>query len=147
MSYRILKRRVLQAERDFEVSIVRTEQGWTVLKRELKFAMTPARVLATGFGAGFLTGITAPLAKLNGGARLVQFITSVIALVGATEAKDAAEEATQAAGTATDTAYEVAEVADPEAMTHAVARAVSETGATITPESAQQAAARTRQPA
>ena len=140
MSYRILKRRVLQAERDFEVAIVRTEQSWTVMKRTLKFAMTPARILATGFGAGLVTGLTAPLAKLNGGTRLVQLLTSVIALVGATEAKDAAEEATQAADTATDTAYEVAEVADPEAMTQAVTQAVSETGATITPETVKAAA-------
>jgi len=146
VSYRILKRRVLQAERDFEVSIVRTEQSWHVMKRTLKYTMTPVRILAAGFGAGFLTGITAPLAKLNGGAKLVQFITSVIALVGATEAKDAAEEATQAADTATDTAYEVAEVADPQAMTQAVTQAVSETGATITPETVR-AAARARETA
>ena len=126
MSYKILKQRVAQAERDFEVSIVRTEQGWVVLKRTLKYAMTPARILATGFGAGFLTGMTAPLAKLNGGAKLVQFITSVIALVGATEAKEAAEQATDAADTATDTAYEVATVADVEGTAQAVADKVVE---------------------
>jgi hypothetical protein len=89
--------------------------------------MTPLRILATGFGAGFLTGITAPLAKLNGGARLVQFITSVIALVGATEAKDAAEEATDAAGVASDTATEVAAVADPVVMTQTVSDAMAQT--------------------
>ena len=127
MSYRILKQRVVEAERDFEVAVVRTEQGWVLFKRTLKYAMTPARILATGFGAGFLTGITAPLAKLNGGARLVQFITSIIALVGATEAKDAADQATEAADVATDTATEVAAVADPEVMTQTVADAVTQT--------------------
>ena len=127
MSYRILKQRVIEAERDFEVAVVRTEQGWVLFKRTLKYAMTPARILATGFGAGFLTGITAPLAKLNGGAKLVQFITSVIALIGATEAKDAAEQATEAADVATDSATEVAAVADPEVMTQTVADAVTQT--------------------
>lgn len=127
MSYRILKQRVIEAERDFEVAVVRTEQGWVLFKRTLKYAMTPARILATGFGAGFLTGITAPLAKLNGGARLVQFITSVIALIGATEAKEAADQATEAADVATDTATDVAAVADPEVMTQTVADAVTQT--------------------
>ena len=127
MSYRILKQRVVEAERDFEVAVVRTEQGWVLFKRTLKYAMTPARILATGFGAGFVTGITAPLAKLNGGARLVQFVTSIIALVGATEAKDAADQATEAADVATDTATEVAAVADPEVMTQTVADAVTQT--------------------
>jgi hypothetical protein len=127
MSYRILKQRVVEAERDFEVAVVRTEQGWVLFKRTLKYAMTPARILATGFGAGFLTGITAPLAKLNGGAKLVQFVTSIIALVGATEAKDAADQATEAADVASDSATEVAAVADPEVMTQTVADAVTQT--------------------
>lgn len=146
MSYKILKQRVLQAERDFEASIVRTEQSWTVMKRTLKYAMTPARILASGFGAGLLTGFTAPLAKLNGGAKLVQFITSVVALVGATEAKEAAEQASDAADTAADTACEVAEVADPAAMTQAGSQAVSETAAIITPDS-MRPTARAREPA
>jgi hypothetical protein len=127
MSYRILKQRVVEAERDFEVAVARTEQSWVLMKRTLKYAMTPVRILATGFGAGFVTGITAPLAKLNGGARLVQFMTSVIALVGATEAKDAAEEATDAAGVASDSAVEVAAVADPAVMTQTVSDAVAQT--------------------
>jgi hypothetical protein len=133
MSYRILRQRVLQAERDFEVAVARTGQSWVVLKRTLTYAMTPARILATGFGAGLLTGLAAPLAKLGGGTRLVQFITSVIALVGATEAKDAAEEATEAADTATDTAYDVATVADPEATAQAVADKVVERQAGMAP--------------
>lgn len=133
MSYRILRQRVVEAERDFEVAVVRTGQSWVVLKRTLKYTMTPARILASGFGAGFLTGITAPLARLNGGARLVQFLTSVIALVGATEAKDAADEAAQAADTATDTAYDVATVADPEATAQAVADKVIEQQTGVAP--------------
>ncbi len=133
MSYSILKQRVVEAERDFEVAVVRTEQGWVLFKRQLKYAMTPARILATGFGAGFLTGITAPLAKLGGGAKMVQFITSVIALIGATEAKDAAEEATEAADVATDTATDVAIVANPETMAQTVTDAVVQTGAGSAP--------------
>lgn len=132
MSYRILKQRVVEAERDFEVAVVRTEQGWVLLKRTLKYAMTPARILATGFGSGFLTGMTAPLAKLNGGTRLVQFITSIIALVGAAEAKDAAEQATEAADVATDTATEVAAVADPDLIAETVSEAVAQTPARVT---------------
>ena len=127
MSYRILKQRVVEAERDFEVAVVRTEQSWVLLKRTMKYAMTPARILVTGFGAGFLTGLTAPLARLNGGAKLVQFVTSIIALVGATEAKEAADQATEAADVASDTATEVAAVADPEVMTQTVADAVTQT--------------------
>ena len=130
MSYRILKQRVVEAERDFEVAVVRTEQSWVLLKRTMKYAMTPARILATGFGAGFLTGITAPLARLNGGAKMVQFVTSIIALVGATEAKEAADQATEAADVASDTATEVAAVADPEALTETVAEAVAQTAPT-----------------
>lgn len=123
MSYRILKQRVVEAERDFEVAIVRTQQGWMLFKRTLKYAMTPARILATGFGTGFLTGIAAPLARVNGGARLVQFITSLIALVGAAEAKDAAD---HAADVATDSASEVAAVTAPAAVTQALGEAAAQ---------------------
>jgi hypothetical protein len=114
MSYRVLRQRVIESERDFEVQVVRTEQDWEVLKRTVRFAMTPLRILSSGFVAGLVTGFAAPLAKMNGGARLIQFASSLITLVGAAQAKDAADDASDAADTATETATDVAAVVETE---------------------------------
>lgn len=143
MTYRVLRQRVIEAERDFEVQVVRTEQDWEVLKRTVRFAMTPLRILSSGFIAGIVTGFAAPLAKMNGGARMIQFASSLITLVGAAQAKDAADDASEAADTATETATDVAAVVEGEpGMVEAgridAARAPSES-ATPAPRSASEA--------
>lgn len=111
MSYAALRTRVEAAERALDARMSYAESRWEHLKRVVRVSMTPGRLLGTGFLTGVLVGFTEPLAKLGGGTKLVQFASSLIALIGAVEAKAAAEEATDAA----DTATEVTVAADPAA--------------------------------
>ena len=109
MSYAALRTRVEAAERALDARMSYADSRWEHMKHVIRVAMTPGRLLGTGFLTGVLVGFTEPLAKLGGGSRLVQLATSLIALIGAVEAKAAAEDATDAA----DTATEVTVAVDP----------------------------------
>lgn len=102
MSYAALRTRVEAAERALDARMAYAETRWQHMKRVTREAMTPGRLLGTGFLTGVLVGFAEPLAKLGGGTRLVQLATNLIALIGAVEAKAAAEDASDAADTATD---------------------------------------------
>jgi hypothetical protein len=111
VSYKAMRIRAEAAERAFEQSLAEVENDWRDLKDTTRDSMTPLRILGSGVLAGWLTGIAAPLSRVQGGARLVQLATSLMTMFGAVEAREAAEEATEAA----DTATVVAATADPGA--------------------------------
>ncbi len=111
MSHAALRIRVEAAERALDARMSYADSRWEHMKQVTRAAMTPGRLLGTGFLTGVLIGFSEPLAKLGGGTRVVQLMTSLIALIGAVEAKAAAEEASDAA----DTATEVTVAADPAA--------------------------------
>jgi hypothetical protein len=111
VSYKAMRIRAEAAERAFEQSLAQVEDDWRDLKGTTRDSMTPLRILGSGVLAGWLTGIAAPLSRIQGGARLVQLASSLMTMFGAVEAREAAEEATEAA----DTATVVAAVADPDA--------------------------------
>lgn len=124
MSYKAMRTRAEAAERAFEQSLAQVEDDWRDLKGTTRDAMTPLRILGTGVLAGWLTGIAAPLSRIQGGARLVQLASSLMTMFGAVEAREAAAEASEAA----DTATVVAASADPDA-----AQAAADT-ATLEPQ-------------
>jgi hypothetical protein len=122
VSYKAMRIRAEAAERAFEQSLAQVEDDWRDLKGTTRDSMTPLRILGSGVLAGWLTGIAAPLSRIQGGARLVQLASSLMTMFGAVEAREAAEEATEAA----DTATVVAATADPDAAQTAAATATLE---------------------
>jgi hypothetical protein len=120
VSYSALCRRVEAAEREFEASVATARSDWSALKDDTKAAMTPTRIVVGGFLSGFLLGLSAPLARIGGSARVVQFASSMLSLLGSLQAREAAAQAQDAAETATDVAQ------DSEAAAEQVVEAVED---------------------
>lgn len=113
--------RVDAAEHALDVQVTQTRSNWLRMTTVAHRAFTPARLLGSGFVAGLLVGFTAPLSKLGGSSRLIQFATQLAGLATAIQAQVAAQQATEAADEVTEAADTAAVAADT--ATDAVAEA------------------------
>ena len=93
MNYAQLKRRVARAEHLVEGRSLQTSRHWSALKQAWREGWTPARIVAAGLVAGFVTGRAEPLQALTG-PRLLQMISAVSGLFASAQASFATEPAT-----------------------------------------------------
>ena len=103
MNYEQLKRRVERAESLVEGRSQQTRGHWAALKVSWREGWTPARIVAAGLVAGFVSGRAEPLRALTG-ARLLQMVTAVSGLFASAQAAFAADQAEQAADSAGEAA-------------------------------------------
>ncbi len=103
MNYEQLRRRVERAERLVEGRSQQTRGHWAALKVSWREGWTPARIVAAGLVAGFVSGRAEPLRALTG-ARLLQMVTAVSGLFASAQAAFAADQAEQAADSAGEAA-------------------------------------------
>ena len=106
MSFEQLQAKVSQAEDALEARERTVAADLRVLTGSWREALTPTRVVVAGLVAGFLVGRAQPLraGAALGGTRWLQLASSVAGLVGALQAKFAAESAEDAAAGAEDAA-------------------------------------------
>lgn len=114
MKFGTLRQRVDRAEFLVEGRAQETRAQWSRLRESWRAGWSPLRILAVGFGVGFVTGRNEPQAalgsiasKLGGIPRILQMVSTLSALFTAHRAQEASEQAERAA----DNAEEVA--ADP----------------------------------
>ena len=96
MNYEQLKRRVERAERLVEGRSQQTRGHWAALKVSWREGWTPARIVAAGLVAGFVSGRAEPLQALTS-TRLLHMVSAVSGLFASAQASFAAEPAEPAA--------------------------------------------------